>query len=181
MDNQPSTGRDRRKPLHMADKQTQGHLLWLLVLIALAILAVFVLVLASGGHQGMAGFMRLLLSLLVATIVIVIVVVYAGLRWSNRIAGPFVNFGRNLQMIQRGDYTSTVRLRHGDEFQNMAGVFNQALEALRARAHEDIEFLDKLSAEIAKMDGPGKAEAVRAIQDRRSAKERHITKSQIEA
>ena len=70
MDNQ-AANRNRRKPLHMADKKTQVHLLWVLALIALAILAVFVLVLASGGHQGMSGIIRLSVSLLVATIIIV--------------------------------------------------------------------------------------------------------------
>jgi methyl-accepting chemotaxis protein len=113
-----------------------------------------------------------------ALILMLIGVVYIGLRFSNKIVGPIYNFGRNLQLVQRGDYTSEVRLRHGDEFQNTAGVFNLALESLRERIREDVRFLDEVAAEIEKSsaDGAQKESALRMIRDFRAAKERYITK-----
>jgi methyl-accepting chemotaxis protein len=174
MTDQIAGAANRRKKL-LVDKQTQGHLIQLLVAFALVILVLVLMVVFFASH-GKAGALPLLVSLLLSMILILIGVAYLGLRFSNKIVGPMFNFGRNLQLVQRGDYTSVVRLRHGDEFQNTAGVFNLALDALRGRVQEDIAFLDKLSAEIAKTSDGNKDALLGAIKDYRSTKERHITK-----
>jgi len=178
MTGQPAGQVDRRRKI-LIDKPIQGRMVRLIALFVLFSMLLFSAMIVLGGHKTGLEPMKLLISLLLALILVLIGVVYIGLRFSQKIVGPIYNFARNLQLIQQGDYTNEVHLRHGDEFQNMTGVFNLALEALRNRTLEDIRFTEEITTEIAKLsiqDEKSKESIILLIRDYRSAKERHITK-----
>jgi len=130
----------QRKKLYV-NKSAQSRMLFFIIGFVVLGLFLFLGLTVLKMNAGALSIGALLMNLLLALILVLIGVVYSGLRFTNKIVGPVVNFSRNLQMVHRGDYTSTVRLRKGDEFQNMAGVLNQALDSLRARVREDIDFL----------------------------------------
>jgi len=169
---------DRRRKL-LVDRSAQGHILRLLTVLVLVAMLAFIGI-ALFGHGAEPNSVKLLVWLLLATILILIGVVYFGLRFSNKIVGPIYAFGRNLKSVQQGDYTGELHLRHGDEFQNLAGVFNLTVESLRQRINDDIDFCDRL---VADLDGlvvqnqQAKDALVRMIKEQRTAKERFVVKS----
>jgi methyl-accepting chemotaxis protein len=172
------TAQERRRKL-LVDKPTQLHFIRLLAFIVLAAMVAFVIVTLShhGGQVNKP--IQLIVALLLATIMILIGVVYVGLRFSNKIVGPIYAFGRNLKLVQQGNYTGELHLRHGDEFQNLAGVFNLTVEALRQRIHDDLAFLEKLASELEQLGAANpqtKNALALLIQEQRSLKERCITK-----
>ena len=118
--------------------------------------------------------------MVVALILVLVGVVYIGLRFSQRIAGPIFAFARTLAQLGRGDYATPLRLRQHDQFQNLAQAFNQTMEVLRARATDDIALLDEMAAKVGGTSGldPAAREALLArIRDAKAAKERHLTRS----
>ncbi|NLH48388.1 MAG: methyl-accepting chemotaxis protein [Myxococcales bacterium] len=175
MAEQKPIGTERRKQLFLGNP-AQTHLLLLLTGFVLAGMLVFLVLSLITGNDGQLSLVAIFLNLLLAMILIMIGVAFLGLRYSNKIMGPIVNFGRNLQFIHQGDYTHKVQLRHGDEFQNMAGVFNQALESLRTRVQEDLAFADRLIVELeAAAASDAKARTVlQEVKDYRANKERYL-------
>jgi len=173
------TAQERRKQL-LVDKPTQLHFIRLLAFIVLAAMIAFMIVTWSHHGGPVNKPIQLIVALLLATIMILIGVVYVGLRFSNKIVGPIYAFGRNLKFVQQGNYAGDLHLRHGDEFQNLAGVFNLTVEALRQRIHDDLDFLEKLASELDRLDAANPQQAKDAIalliQEQRSLKERCITK-----
>lgn len=57
------------------------------------------------------------------------------LRYSLRIAGPAFRLERALRELGAGDHTLRVRLRPGDELQNLASTVNLVAEALQVAAN----------------------------------------------
>ena len=170
---------NRRKKL-LVDRPVQFHFIRLLAFVVLAVMVAFIIVERGGGHGPGIGPVQMLVTLLLATILILIGVIYFGLRFSNKIVGPIYAFGRNLQQVQQGDYTGELHLRHGDEFQNLSGVFNLTVEALRQRIYDDVAFYNKLIGEVQALGGldqRAKDELVRLIQEQRAVKERYVTKA----
>lgn len=66
-------------------------------------------------------------------LLVVIQIVLLTIFFSHKVAGPVYRFERVLNNIIRGDYTDDIRLRQGDEMQNMAKLFNEALRCTRER------------------------------------------------
>ncbi|MCC6157660.1 MAG: hypothetical protein IT350_06370 [Deltaproteobacteria bacterium] len=81
--------------------------------------------------------------LLVLILALVVVTVMFGLRFSHRIIGPIYAFNRHLNWIREGNYSRDLKLRQGDEFQNLMTTFNATQSALRRRTRENIETLDR--------------------------------------
>ncbi|MDD5166302.1 MAG: methyl-accepting chemotaxis protein [Candidatus Omnitrophica bacterium] len=77
-----------------------------------------------------------ILPILVQTVVIVTVIVSLAtiavtLFISHKIAGPLYRFKKVLQELESGDFTSDFRLRHMDQLQELAGVFNSMVKKIR--------------------------------------------------
>jgi nitrate/nitrite-specific signal transduction histidine kinase len=56
--------------------------------------------------------------------------------FSHKVAGPVYRFEKICHNIIEGKYTDEVRLRQGDEMQNLARLFNEALRLTRLRMVE---------------------------------------------
>lgn len=86
---------------------------------------------------------------------------------SHRVAGPVVNFKRNLEMLAQGNFSARVRLREGDELRDLAEAFNAAAERLQEReknlADRTRHCLEKAKAAIGRCHDP--AEQRRIIHD----------------
>lgn len=71
--------------------------------------------------------------LLVATpLALGVAIVRACDRISNRMAGPAYRLRRTLEAVQRGERPEPIRLRKGDEFQDLADALNATLQQLGA-------------------------------------------------
>jgi methyl-accepting chemotaxis protein len=178
MTDQPTGGAERRRKLVIINRALQGRLVGLLALLVVISSAFAVIVGAVIGPKlGPQNFISLLILLLLITLFVLMGVVYIGLRFSQRIAGPIYHFGRQLTDIFQGDYTRALIFRKNDEFQNLAGAFNHAMASLRDRVQEDISFCDGLAGSIEELTTiePGKRDdLVRSIKEYRAKKERHI-------
>jgi methyl-accepting chemotaxis protein len=172
MAEQPAGGELRRKKLFI-NRELQGRLIGV---ISLFVVAAGILMVIWEFFGGPKEGLQLLVRLLLVLILVLIGVVYVGIRFSHRIAGPIYAFGRQLMDIYRGDYTRDLKFRRGDEFQNVAGIFNQTMGVLRERAQEDIAFAEKIHGLIgaSSMDAPSKEALAMAIKEYRAKKERHI-------
>ncbi len=53
--------------------------------------------------------------------------------FSHKVAGPVYRFEKVCNNIIKGIYTDEIRLRQGDEMQNLARLFNEALRCTRER------------------------------------------------
>ncbi len=53
-----------------------------------------------------------------------------------RVAGPAYNFQEHFKKIIRGEDPGPCRLRERDEFQELAGLINEAVDVLRAGQSE---------------------------------------------
>jgi methyl-accepting chemotaxis protein len=75
---------------------------------------------------------------------------WISLRMSHRIAGPIYRFERVVKSVIAGDYdTTAIRLRKGDEFQELADDLNEMMDVLRARREEARDIVQKLSQKLA--------------------------------
>lgn len=61
---------------------------------------------------------------------------YFALRITHRFLGPQVPMQRHIQSLIAGDYDSAIRLRKGDELQELASSLNELAEALQKRHGE---------------------------------------------
>jgi methyl-accepting chemotaxis protein len=175
MADQPMGGTERRKKLFI-NRALQGRLIALLALFAVLISVLFIILEMTGGARvGPQSAVSLLVKVVLVLIAVLIGVVYVGLRYSQRIAGPIYHFGRQLTDIVHGDYSNTLHFRKNDEFQNVAVAFNHAMDSLRGRVNEDIDFYKKLIAEIENLSGAdsGKKDALIAMLKNYSDKKGH--------
>ena len=63
---------------------------------------------------------------------------------SHRIAGPVYRFERSAKVIAEGDLSLRIRLRKGDELQELADAFNQMTESLESIVFNDRKVLKRL-------------------------------------
>jgi len=180
----PPGGINRRKRLFV-NKRVQGRMIGMIaIFVTLAIFIFFIaqiVFMPQAEGPGSKRIVVLFVHLLLILILALIGVVYVGLRFSQKIAGPIYAFGRNLSFVYRGDYTKSLALRKTDEFQNLANAFNKTLEALRGRVQDDIRFLDKLAQEIGRLPddcSTSKINMLNSINELKEAKAQLIAEEQ---
>jgi len=177
----PPGGVERRKKLFV-NKRMQSRLIGLIaafVIIAAMLFFLFEYFGVERGAETQKTALGLLIRLLLVLILALIAVVYFGIQFSQRIAGPIYAFGRNLGYIYQGNYTQELKLRKNDEFQNLAGIFNQTLGSLKNRIQEDIVFSDKLINEIQSLEeinSQTKEYLINLIKEYRDSKEQFVVK-----
>ena len=54
-----------------------------------------------------------------------------GIIFSHRTAGPMYHFMKVFEQIKKGDHKARIRLRPGDDFQDVATAFNQMIEEVQ--------------------------------------------------
>lgn len=69
----------------------------------------------------------------VGVFLVVIQIVLLTIFFSHKVAGPVYRFEKVCNNIIKGIYTDEIRLRQGDEMQNLARLFNEALKCTRER------------------------------------------------
>jgi len=69
----------------------------------------------------------------IGVFLVVIQIVLLTIFFSHKVAGPVYRFEKVCNNIINGIYTDEIRLRHGDEMQNLARLFNEALKCTRER------------------------------------------------
>jgi methyl-accepting chemotaxis protein len=77
-----------------------------------------------------------LLPFLISLVLGTVVVLFLGLHYSHRIAGPLFNLKRVLAQVGNGDLTATMHIRTHDEFHDLEAAVNRMLEALHQRVSE---------------------------------------------
>ncbi len=65
--------------------------------------------------------------------IVIVQIVALTIFFSHKVAGPVYRFERALHDCIEGHYDGNIHLRQGDELQNLAGLFNSALQATRQR------------------------------------------------
>ncbi|MCB1152577.1 MAG: hypothetical protein H6684_05490 [Deltaproteobacteria bacterium] len=111
-----------------------------------------------------------LLGLLVLTLLLVMVTVIFGIRFSHRIVGPIYAFNRNMNWVKEGNYTRDLKLRDGDEFQNLAITFNAMQSALRRRTRDDLDTVERVQSTLTEVKSAAQsgdydgAELLRALE-----------------
>lgn len=66
---------------------------------------------------------------------------WSGILITNRFIGPVKGLERELAKLKNGDYSAFLHLRSGDEFQQIAELFNKSLEVLREETQEEARML----------------------------------------
>lgn len=84
----------------------------------------------------------------VGVLLVVIQIVLLTIFFSHKVAGPVYRFEKVCHNMIKGIYTDKIRLRQGDEMQNLAKLFNEALECTRNR----LQLLDKPEDEKEKVE-----------------------------
>ena len=82
--------------------------------------------------------------LLKKLVIIVIFVAILSIFVSHRIAGPVYRFEKSAKIIAEGDLSLRIRLRKGDELQELADAFNQMTESLESIVFNDRKVLKRL-------------------------------------
>jgi nitrate/nitrite-specific signal transduction histidine kinase len=66
-------------------------------------------------------------------LLVIIQIVLLTVFFSHKVAGPIYRFEKACNSVIEGDYTSEIKLRKGDEMQNLAALLNEAIRASRDR------------------------------------------------
>lgn len=61
------------------------------------------------------------------------IVVWFGIRWTHRVAGPLVRIHAALQQLASGDFNTHLTLRKGDSLVELADAINRLANSLRSR------------------------------------------------
>jgi nitrogen fixation/metabolism regulation signal transduction histidine kinase len=72
----------------------------------------------------------------IGLLIVIIQIVYLTIYFSHRIAGPVYRFEKVCHNVIDGIYTDQIRLRKGDEMQNLAVLLNEAIKLTRERMIE---------------------------------------------
>ncbi|MBN2037431.1 MAG: hypothetical protein JW768_11870 [Chitinispirillaceae bacterium] len=68
--------------------------------------------------------------------IVIIQIVFMTVFFSHKIAGPVYRFECVCHNLIEGKYTDQIKLRKGDELQNLSGLFNCAISATSQRLHD---------------------------------------------
>ncbi len=84
---------------------------------------------------------------LITTVVIGLVVIMVTLLVSHKIAGPMYRFDSDIKRIADGDLKFRIRIRKGDQFQEVALSLNTMIESLAGRVSAIKKNADDLAGE----------------------------------
>lgn len=63
---------------------------------------------------------------------------------SHEVAGPLTHLEKSMQKVREGDLAEKVQLRHGDEFKDLAVIFNDMTSGIRAKVQEDRDRIQRI-------------------------------------
>lgn len=167
---------EKRRHTLLVNKPVQGRFLGLMVLIVV-IVAVLSYVLTHSWKDG--ALVPIFAQSAGALLLVLFGVLYISLRYTQRVVGPLVAFGRVLSSIHQGNYSGAMSLRRHDHLQNLAVGTNQTMEALRQRVQEDMAFCDTLAGQVesaAGLNAESREALLKLIRQKRAAKEQHLMK-----
>ncbi len=75
----------------------------------------------------------------------------AGIFLSHKMAGPIYAFNRELQKLQKGNFTAHLELRKKDEFKELKIPFNHWVQSLQKMTEQDIEKISPLIKDVASL------------------------------
>lgn len=78
----------------------------------------------------------LLLVFGIGIFIVIIQIVFMTIFFSHKVAGPVYRFETVCHNIIQGKYTDQIKLRKGDEMQNLSGLFNTAISTTSQRLHD---------------------------------------------
>ncbi|MEH0019749.1 MAG: methyl-accepting chemotaxis protein [Desulfobacter sp.] len=84
---------------------------------------------------------------LITTLVVGMVVIMVTLLVSHKIAGPMYRFEKDINRVAKGDLRSRIRIRKGDQFQELAVSLNHMIDSLSARVSDVKHEADALAGE----------------------------------
>ncbi len=87
---------------------------------------------------------------LVTLLIVGIIVVLVTLLVSHKIAGPMYRFEKDIQRVGTGDLQSRIRIRNGDQFQELVISLNQMIDSLNLK----VSTIRDEVAELADRDPP---------------------------
>lgn len=76
---------------------------------------------------------EILIKLGVVGLIFVLLTAIIGLKMSHRTAGPMYHFKRIFNEIKNGKMDARVRLRPDDDFKDVAGAFNEMMDAIQKK------------------------------------------------
>lgn len=109
-------------------------------------------------------------TLVVVILVFLVITAVLSIFISHTIAGPIYRFEKTLLNLMQGDLTQQIGLRKGDEFKNLAVMFNDMIAELRKGVSADrvlIEEVAKISQRLQSSGGKTGQLSVEASQDLR--------------
>ena len=80
---------------------------------------------------------------IITTLALGLVVIVVTLLVSHKIAGPMFRFEKDITRIAQGDLKSRIRIRKGDQFQELAESLNYMIQSLSNRMNAVKEISDK--------------------------------------
>lgn len=113
---------------------------------------------------------------LTGSLVFLVGVFLVGILETHRTAGAAYKIGRAMEKVRSGRLKIRLRLRRGDNLQDLAASFNAMIGALHERAWEDLETLESTAERIehAAGDPDASAEAARALRRLAEARRRDL-------
>jgi methyl-accepting chemotaxis protein len=75
---------------------------------------------------------------------ILLVIVVVSIFISHEVAGPLIHLEKSMQKIGHGDLTEKIQLRKGDEFKEIAVLFNEMTGGLKEIVIKDREHLQRI-------------------------------------
>lgn len=111
-------------------------LLFVLVIVGetglFAALVAYVLLNPAAVQGSMLTYMSI--ALFAAAISVSAIFVWLGVRISHRICGPIYRVIKDLEAVRRGEKKGPIRLRKGDEFQELAAALNETFDVFKEPA-----------------------------------------------
>ncbi len=163
-------GKKKRRRSYIVKKNFQFRYVGVIVLLLLSaaiLVAVNIyyqmgrLVMENVHVVGIVSFLKSVnLTLAVWFAFIIIVVVFFGIFFSHRIAGPLKHLEDSMARIGRGDFTKYVKIRKKDEFKDLIDVFNKMVISLRQLVLKDRSILKEISMKVENLSNQLKKETL---------------------
>lgn len=90
----------------------------------------------------------LLQTVILVSIALGLATIFMTLLVSHKIAGPLYRFRQTFKELAQGNFTNQVRLRKDDQLHEVAGEFNQMINAIRVQVHEAHAAIDVIKSDI---------------------------------
>ncbi|MCX7716168.1 MAG: methyl-accepting chemotaxis protein [Endomicrobia bacterium] len=90
-------------------------------------------------------------TVLYVSIAFIVIIIVLGIFISHRIAGPLYVFHKMFDLVSNGDLTIKLKLRKGDELQDLAVSFQNMIDNLAQYVKTDREKIEEIKLEIDKI------------------------------